>query len=96
MDTISCPHTPGDRNNQSEIVYHQNIEIEGKDVIVIDDAIELGYHETSGRVFVGSLSTKNVVHCHFVREARQSRYPFQLYAYEMENDTYSSVTAYPA
>lgn len=42
MDYISCPHTPGDSNNTSEIVYHHNIDITGKDVIVIDDAIESG------------------------------------------------------
>lgn len=42
MDTISCPHTPGVSNNDSTIVYHQNIEIKGKHIIVIDDAIESG------------------------------------------------------
>ncbi|BEU03789.1 hypoxanthine phosphoribosyltransferase [Agarivorans sp. OAG1] len=42
MDYISCPHTPGDRQNNSTIVYHQNIEINNKPVIVIDDAIESG------------------------------------------------------
>jgi len=42
MDTISCPHTPGDRNNSSEIVYSQNVSILNKDVILVDDAIESG------------------------------------------------------
>jgi hypoxanthine phosphoribosyltransferase len=42
MDYISCPHTPGERNNASEIVFHNNIGIEGRNVIVIDDAIESG------------------------------------------------------
>ncbi len=42
MDYISCPHIPGDRNNRSEIVYHQNIDVSGKNVILIDDAIESG------------------------------------------------------
>ncbi|MDN5569909.1 MAG: hypothetical protein L0G22_01405 [Propionibacteriaceae bacterium] len=42
MDYISCPHTPGERHNASPIVYHQNIPIAGRDVIVIDDAIESG------------------------------------------------------
>ncbi len=42
MDYISCPHTPGDRNNRSKIEYHQNINIKGRDVILIDDAIESG------------------------------------------------------
>ena len=30
MDTISCPHTPGNRNNDSAIVFHQNIELENQ------------------------------------------------------------------
>ena len=42
MDYISCPHTPGERNNASPIVYHQNISIAGRDVILVDDAIESG------------------------------------------------------
>lgn len=42
MDYISCPHTPGDRTNASPIVYHQIIPITGRDVIVVDDAIESG------------------------------------------------------
>lgn len=42
MDYISCPHTPGERNNASPIVYHQNIPIAGRDVIIVDDAIESG------------------------------------------------------
>lgn len=42
MDWISCPHTPGERNNASPIVYYQNVPIQGRDVIVVDDAIESG------------------------------------------------------
>ncbi|MCG6200899.1 phosphoribosyltransferase [Psychromonas antarctica] len=42
MDYISCPHIPGSRDNNSPIAYHQNINIKGKHVIVIDDAIESG------------------------------------------------------
>lgn len=42
MDHISCPHTPGDRNNASPIAYQQHIPIAGRDVIVVDDAIESG------------------------------------------------------
>lgn len=42
MDYISCPHTPGDRENKSAIVFHNNLDIRGKDVIIIDDAIESG------------------------------------------------------
>ncbi|MGF1772655.1 hypoxanthine phosphoribosyltransferase [Vibrio wakamikoensis] len=88
MDTISCPHTPGDRNNKSEIVYHQNIEIEGKDVIVIDDAIESGgtmkrlVEYLSKNYQPKSLSIATL----FVKPGRAD-IPFpQLYAYEMEND----------
>ncbi|MDO5617241.1 phosphoribosyltransferase [Kocuria sp.] len=42
MDWISCPHTPGERQNASPIVYYQNVQIEGRDVLLIDDAIESG------------------------------------------------------
>lgn len=42
MDYISCPHTPGERHNQSAIVFHDNLGIAGRDVILIDDAIESG------------------------------------------------------
>lgn len=42
MDYISCPHTPGERHNQSAIVFHDNIGITGRDVVLIDDAIESG------------------------------------------------------
>lgn len=41
-DYISCPHSPGERDNASPIVYQQNIPIAGRDVIVVDDAIESG------------------------------------------------------
>lgn len=42
MDWISCPHTPVERTNASPIVYYQNVPIQGRDVIVVDDAIESG------------------------------------------------------
>lgn len=42
MDYISCPHTPGDRNNCSAIVFHHNVALEGRNVILVDDAIESG------------------------------------------------------
>lgn len=42
MDYISCPHTPGERENKSEIVFHNNLDIRGRDIIVVDDAIESG------------------------------------------------------
>lgn len=42
MDWISCPHTPGQRSNASPIDYHQQVPIAGRDVLVIDDAVESG------------------------------------------------------
>lgn len=88
MDYISCPHTPGERNNQSTIVYHNNINIDGQHVIIIDDAIESGgtmkrivdhiknnYHPAS--VSVAIL---------FVKPGRITIPVKQYYAYEMDND----------
>lgn len=88
MDTISCPHTPGDRSNQSTIVFHHNIDITGKDVIVVDDAIESG--GTMKRL-VEYLSTTYslkslAIATLFVKPGRVD-IPFpQFYAWEMEND----------
>ena len=42
MDTISCPHTPGERNNASPIVFHPNVPLDGEDIILVDDVIESG------------------------------------------------------
>lgn len=42
MDYISCPHTPGERHNQAVIVFHDNLGIAGRNVILVDDAIESG------------------------------------------------------
>ncbi|GAM68626.1 hypoxanthine-guanine phosphoribosyltransferase [Vibrio sp. JCM 19236] len=88
MDYISCPHTPGDRNNSSEIVFHQNIAIEGKDVIMIDDAIESGgtmkrlVEHIQSNYKVKSLSIATL----FVKPSRVDIPVPQYYAYEMEND----------
>ncbi|WP_312411346.1 phosphoribosyltransferase family protein [Pseudescherichia sp.] len=88
MDTISCPHTPGDRSNQSTIVFHPTIDITGKDVIVVDDAIESG--GTMKRL-VEYLSTTYspkslAIATLFVKPGRVD-IPFrQFYAWEMEND----------
>lgn len=88
MDYISCPHTPGERHNDSTIVYHQNIDITNRHVIVIDDAIESGgtmkrlvahladnYHPASVSVAVL-----------FVKPGRVAIPVKQYYAYEMESD----------
>jgi len=88
MDYISCPHTPGDSNNSSEIVYHQNVSIEGKDVIVIDDAIESGctmkrlIKHLSDNYAVNSLSIATL----FVKPSRVNIPVPQYFAYEMPND----------
>lgn len=88
MDYISCPHTPGERHNSSSIVYHQNIAIANRHVILIDDAIESGgtmkrlvellqsnFHPASVAVAVL-----------FVKPGRVSIPAKLYYAYEMEND----------
>ena len=88
MDYISCPHTPGDRNNLSPIVYHQNIPIEGKHVILIDDAIESG--GTMKRIveFIQQeYDAKSVsIATLFVKPSRVAIAVDQYFAYEMEND----------
>ncbi|MDR9830473.1 phosphoribosyltransferase family protein [Vibrio sp. FNV 38] len=88
IDYMSCPHTPGDSNNSSDIVYHQNISIDGKDVIVIDDAIESGgtmkrlIEHISTHYPVKSLSIATL----FVKPNRVDIPVTQYFAYEMEND----------
>ncbi|MGF1701990.1 hypoxanthine phosphoribosyltransferase [Photobacterium makurazakiensis] len=88
MDYISCPHTPGDSNNTSEIVYHNNIDITDKDVIVIDDAIESGgtmkrlIKHLSDNFSPKSLSIATL----FVKPSRVDIPVVQYFAYEMPND----------
>ena len=88
MDYISCPHTPGDRNNLSPIVYHENIPIEGRDVILIDDAVESGgtmkriVHFLKQEYAAKSLSIATL----FVKPGRVAIGIEQHFAYEMEND----------
>lgn len=87
MDTISCPHTPGERNNTSPIVYQQNTPITGRDVIVVDDAIESGgtmkkliaHLRTFGPA---SLSVATL----FVKPGRVDIPVPQYYGYEMASD----------
>lgn len=88
MDYISCPHTPGDRNNKSEIIFHHNIKLEGRHVILVDDAIESGgtmkrlVEYISEDYNPASVSIATL----FVKPSR-IQIPFtQYYAYEMEND----------
>lgn len=88
MDYISCPHRPGDRNNQSQISYQQNINIEGKDVILVDDAIESGgtmkrlVEYLTENFAVRSLSIATL----FVKPSRVAIDCKQYFAYQMAND----------
>ncbi|MBM7034784.1 phosphoribosyltransferase [Vibrio ulleungensis] len=88
LDYISCPHIPGDRQNLSDIVYHQNISIEGKDVILIDDAIESGgtmkrlVEHLQTNYAVKSLSIATL----FVKPSRVDIPVTQFFAYEMSSD----------
>ena len=88
MDYISCPHTPGDRNNGSTIVYHDNIGIKGKDVILVDDAIESGgtmkrlVEHLTENYAPKSLSIATL----FVKPGRVEIPVEQFHAYIMDND----------
>lgn len=88
MDYISCPHTPGDSVNQSEIVYHENVALTGQDVILIDDAIESGgtmkrlIEFISSGCNVKSLSIATL----FVKKNRRDLAVNQYYAFELDID----------
>jgi len=88
MDYISCIHTPGDRHNSSPIVYHKNIEIKNKHVILIDDAIESG--GTMKRLvefFQNNHSIASIaIATLFVKPNRANIEVPQYYAYELETD----------
>lgn len=87
MDFISCPHTPGERNNASPIVYHQNIPIAGRDVLVVDDAIESG--GTMKRLVAHLVTHQPAsvsVATLFVKPGRVDIPVRQYYAYEMDSD----------
>lgn len=87
MDYISCPHTPGVRDNASPIVYHQNMSIAGRDVIVVDDALESG--GTMKRLVAhleayqpASLAVATL----FVKPGRVAIPVRQYYGFEMDSD----------
>jgi len=88
MDTISCPHTPGDRNNSSEIVYSQNVSILNKDVILVDDAIESGgtmkrlVHHISNNFAVKSVSVATL----FVKPGRADVLTEVYSGFSLDND----------
>ncbi len=88
MDYISCPHMPGERINRSDIMYHQNINLKGRDVILIDDAIESGgtmkrlTEYLSKNFAIKSLSIATL----FVKPSRVDIPVPQYFAYEMDSD----------
>jgi len=88
MDYISCPHTPGEKNNASAIIYHQNINIANRHVVLVDDAIESG--GTMKRIvefLAQNYSVKSIsVATLFVKPGRVNIPVDQHFAYEMEND----------
>ena len=88
MDVISCPHTPGDRNNSSTIAYQQNINITGQHVILVDDAIESGGTMKRIAAFLASeFEIRSLtIATLFVKPGRVD-IPFtQHFAYEMASD----------
>ncbi|WP_392561075.1 phosphoribosyltransferase family protein [Orbus sturtevantii] len=88
MDYISCPHTPGDRNNNSAIVFHNNANINGQNVIIIDDAIESGGTMKRLVKFISENYTPKSISVAilFVKPSRIAIPVRQYYAYEMVND----------
>jgi len=87
MDVISCPHTPGERNNDSPIVYHQNIAIAGRDVLVVDDAIESGGTMKRLVAHLEAYQPASVsVATLFVKPGRVDIPVRQYCAYEMDSD----------
>lgn len=88
MDYISCPHTPGDRNNRSTIAYNQTVNIKGKYVVLVDDAIESGgtmkrlVQHITEKFEVASVAIASL----FVKPGRVEVSVPQYFAYEMDND----------
>ncbi len=88
MDYIACHHTPGVSENGSPIVYHQDINIKDKHVILVDDAIETGGTMKRVALFIGAeFGVKSVsIATLFVKPNRVNIPVTQYFAYEMEND----------
>jgi len=88
MDYVSCPHTPGDSHNNSEIVFHQNIALKNQHVVLVDDAIESGgTMKRVAKYFNEEFGVKSVsIATLFVKPGRIDIPVTQYYAYEMEND----------
>ena len=87
MDYISCPHSPGERNNVSPIVYRENIPITGRDVLVVDDAIESGGTMTRLVAHLEAFEPASLsVATSFVKPGRVDIPVRQYFAYEMATD----------
>lgn len=87
MDYLSCPHTPGERHNDSSIVFHDNIGIQGRDVILMDDAIESGGTMKRLVEYLQAFSPNSLcIATLFVKPGRVDIPAEQFYAYEMATD----------
>ncbi|OEF03733.1 phosphoribosyltransferase [Vibrio genomosp. F10] len=88
MDYIACHHTAGASENNSPIIYHQDISIKDKHVILVDDAIETGGTMKRVAIFIGEeFGAKSVsIATLFVKPGRINIPVTQYFAYEMEND----------
>ncbi|WP_369434120.1 phosphoribosyltransferase [Psychromonas sp. MME1] len=88
MDYISCIHTPGDRNNSSDIIYFENVTIKDQHVILVDDAIESGgTMKRVAKFFTDNFQPKSLsIATLFVKPGRVKILNKQYFAYEMAND----------
>ncbi|WP_324031974.1 phosphoribosyltransferase [Aeromonas caviae] len=87
MDYISCPHTPGERHNASPIVFHDNVGIQGRDVILMDDAIESGGTMRRLVAHLQAFAPRSLsIATLFVKPGRVAIPAEQFYAYEMTSD----------
>lgn len=78
----------GTENNQSQIVFHENIALAGQNVILVDDAIESG--GTMKRIvefLLANYAMKSLaIATLFVKPNRVDIPVTQYFAYEMDND----------
>jgi len=88
METISCPHTPGERHNRSDIVFHCNMDIIGQHIIIIDDAIESGGTMKRLAAYINdNFAIKSLTIATLFVKPNRIVIPFeQHFAYEMKND----------
>jgi hypoxanthine phosphoribosyltransferase len=87
MDYIACPHTPGDRDNQSPIVYQQTLSIANKPVLVVDDALESGSTMQRLVTYLSKYSPSSLAIATLLVKPSRVNIPCpQYYAYELAND----------